>query len=145
MRHSPLMHSIKIPVRTLLMLASLVLALAAPQRAAAHAEHQREFLNLYAKKPDVEKAYKNLVRSAKCNVCHQGKEDRKNYNAYGKALTAYLTEADRKNKKKIIEALETVAAELSNGEGSPTFGKLIAKGELPGGPLEESKKEPAGG
>ena len=134
------MHSLKIFVLT-----AVVLALAAPQRAAAHAEHQREFQNLYAKKPDVEKAYKNLVRSAKCNVCHQGKEDRKNYNAYGKALTAHLTEADRKDKKKIIKSLETVAAELSNGEGSPTFGELIAKGELPGGPLAESKKEPAGG
>ena len=135
---------IKISVRTTVVLAALALALAAPQRAAAHAEHQREFQNLYAKKPDVDKDFKKLVRSAKCYVCHQGKEDRKNYNRYGKALTAHLTEADRKNKKKIIEALETVAAELSNGEGSPTFGELIAKGELPGGPLEESKKEPAG-
>jgi hypothetical protein len=140
MRHSPLMHSIKLSLLT-----ALVLALAAPQPAAAHQEHQREFQNLYAKKPDVDKDYKKLVRSAKCHVCHQGKEDRKNYNAYGTALTAYLVEADRKNKKKIIEALETVAAELSKGEGSPTFGELIAKGELPGGPLEESKKEPAGG
>ena len=139
------MHLIKISLQTTAVLAALALALVAPQRAAAHAEHQREFLNVYAKKPEVDKDFKKLVRSAKCNICHQGKEDRKNYNVYGKALTAHLTEADRKNKKKIVAALETVAAELSKGDGSPTFGELIAKGELPGGPLEESKKEPAGG
>lgn len=134
------MHSIKLSLLT-----ALVLALAASQPAAAHQEHQREFQNIYAKKPDVDKDFKNLVRSAKCNVCHQGKEDRKNYNRYGKALTAHLVEADRKNKKKIAEALATVAAEYSDGDGSPTFGELIAKGELPGGPLDESKKEPTGG
>ncbi|QDV72626.1 hypothetical protein [Botrimarina mediterranea] len=134
------MHSIKLSFLTV-----LVLAVAAQQPAMAHPEYQREFQNVYTKKPGVEKDFKNLVRSAKCYICHQGKEDRKNYNCYGKALTAHLVEADKKNKKKIAKALETVAAEPSNGEGSPTFGDLIAKGELPGGPLEESKKEPAGG
>jgi hypothetical protein len=134
------MHAIKLSLLT-----AILLAFAAEQPAAAHQEHQREFQNLYAKKPDVDKDFKKLVRSAKCYVCHQGKEDRKNYNAYGKALTAYLTEADRKDKKKIIEALETVAAELSGGAGSSTFGELIAKGELPGGPLADAKKEPTGG
>jgi hypothetical protein len=124
---------------------ALVLVLAARHPADAHPEYQREFQNAYAKKPDVDKEFKKLVRTAKCYICHQGKEDRKNYNVYGKAMTAHLVEADKKNKKKISKALETVAAELSSGEGSPTFGELIAKGELPGGPLEESKKEPAGG
>lgn len=126
-------------------LLALLLTCLVQQPAAAHPEYQREFQNAYAKKPDVDKEFKKLVRTAKCYICHQGKEDRKNYNVYGKAMTAHLVEADKKNKKKIAKALETVAAELSSGEGSPTFGELIAKGELPGGPLEESKKEPAGG
>ncbi len=125
-------------------LLTLVLALAAQPHAAAHPEYQREFQNTYAKKPDIDKDFKSLVRTAKCYICHQGKEDRKNYNAYGKAMTAHLVEADKKNKKKIAKALESVAAEPSNGVGSPTFGELIARGELPGGPLEESKKEPTG-
>jgi hypothetical protein len=60
-------------------------------------------------------------------------------------MTAHLKDGDKKNKKKIAAALESVAAELSAGEGSPTYGELIAKYELPGGSIEDSKKEPAGG
>lgn len=109
-----------------------------------HAEYQRVFQEQYVKAPDVDKAYRALVRKAKCYVCHQGK-DRKNYNRYGLALTAHLKEGDKKDKPKTLAALAAVATEMSDGEGSRSFGDLIAGGDLPGGPLEESKKEPGGG
>lgn len=133
------------PRKNLLSLLALALAIVTPPPAAAHPEYQRAFQTEYAKSPDVDKDFRKLVRTAKCYLCHQGKEDRKNYNRYGKALTAHLVEADKKNKEKIAAALEAVAAQLSDGEGSPTFGELIGQGELPGGSLEDSKKEPTGG
>ncbi|TWT99425.1 hypothetical protein Pla108_03630 [Botrimarina colliarenosi] len=123
--------------------AVLVASAAAPVM--AHPEYQKGFLDQYTKGPGVDKDFRKLARSAKCYVCHQGKEDRTNYNRYGEALTAHLSEKDKKDKAKLAQALETVAAQPSDGEGSATFGELIVRGELPGGPLEECKKEPTGG
>lgn len=110
----------------------------------AHSEHQREFYALYTKGSDADKDFRKLARKAKCNICHQGKKERTNYNRYGDALTAHLTEEDRKDKPKIIAALESVAKQPSDPDDpeSPTFGELIAAGELPGGSLEDSKREP---
>lgn len=88
--------------------------------------------------------YEAKVKEAKCFVCHQGKS-KKNRNAYGEALHQYLGKKDRKDVEKILAALDTVAAESSDpGDAdAPTFGELIAAGELPGGTLDECKEEPA--
>jgi hypothetical protein len=78
------------------------------------------------------------VETAKCNVCHKGKS-KKDRNAYGEALAKLLDKKeDKKNVKKIRQALETVAAESSDpaDAAAPTFGDLIAAGKLPGGPAE---------
>ncbi len=133
------------PRTTLAALLAVLTALISTPSAEAHPEYQRAFQDEYTKSPEVDKDYRKLVRTAKCYLCHQGKEDRANYNRYGKALTAHLVEADKKDKEKIAAALTKVAQEPSGGEGSPTFGELITKNELPGGPLEDSKKEPTGG
>ena len=123
---------------------SVVVSLCPLRAAVAHTSFQREFLKVYTKGEGVDKDFCQLARKAKCYLCHQGKEDRKNYNSYGLALTAYLTEDDKKDKEKIGAALRTVADESSDPSKSdaPTFGQLITEGKLPGGPLEESKKEP---
>jgi hypothetical protein len=78
-----------------------------------------------------DKEFADLVENkVKCNVCH-GK-DKKDRNAYGKALDALLDKkADAKDKVKIQKALDTVAKEKSP-EG-PTFGDLIKEHKLPGG------------
>ena len=71
------------------------------------------------------------LTEAKCNICHEGKS-KKNRNAYGTALSELLDKKeDKSNKEKIQKALETVAAMPSAGAGSPTFGELIKKGQLP--------------
>jgi hypothetical protein len=75
------------------------------------------------------------VETAKCNVCHIGK-DRKERNAYGEALAERLDKKeDAKNVEKIKKALEEVAALSSDSSkaDAPTFGKLIEEGKLPGG------------
>ena len=68
----------------------------------------------------------------KCNVCHVGK-DKKERNAYGKALDERLDKkADKENKGKIRKMMEEVAA-LPSGDksDSPTFGALLKEGKLP--------------
>ena len=128
------------PVGLLLLFALLFTA----QPAAATTEFQKEFIKQYAKGKEVDKAFKKLVRKGKCYVCHQGKDDHKNCNVYGKALAEYLVEDDKKDKEKIIASLKLVADQSSDSkaEGSPTFGELIAEGKLPGGSIEDSKVEP---
>jgi hypothetical protein len=92
------------------------------------------------------KEYVELVRSkeAQCLVCHQGR-NRKNRNAYGAQLDELLDKRkDIRDIPKIKEALAKVGEMHSDPEDekSPTFDELIQQGELPGGKLEELKKEP---
>ena len=112
----------------------LVLALAAlaPAPAFAIKPFQDEFKAVYVKDGTPLAA---AVETAKCNVCHVGK-DKKNRNAYGEALDKLLDKkADKDDKEKIRKALEEVAA-LPSGEAGKTFGDLIQAGQLPGGPAE---------
>ncbi len=79
-----------------------------------------------------------------CLICHQGKK-KKHHNPYGEHLEDLLDKKkDAKNKEKILEALEKVNAMHvdAEDESSPTYGELIAEGKLPGGKLEDLKKEP---
>lgn len=121
---------------------SLVLVAFLAPSADAHPEYQRAFQTLYTKGSGVDKDFRKLVRSAKCHVCHQGKEDRKNYNRYGLSLLDHLSDGDKKDKKKIAAAFEAVIDLPSDGDGSKTYAELIEAGQLPGGPLEESEVEP---
>ncbi len=78
------------------------------------------------------------VETAKCNVCHIGK-NKKERNVYGEALAERLDKKeDAKNVEKIKKALEEVAALSSDSSkaDAPTFGKLIEEGKLPGGDLQ---------
>lgn len=84
---------------------------------------------------DEEKEYAALVEKAGCFVCHEGK-NRKNRNAYGKALSKLLKKTDQKDKEKIQQSLDKVAEEKS--ADGPTYGELIEEHKLPGG---EPKKE----
>ncbi len=82
-------------------------------------------------KPDTPLAA--AVKVAKCNVCHINKKPKKMRNAYGMALSKYVTKKDGKDLDKINAALDKVAA-MNSKEGdkdSPTFGDLIKSGKLP--------------
>lgn len=72
---------------------------------------------------------------ARCSVCHVG-DNKKNRNAYGKAVGQFVHKPDAKNSAKIQAALEKAAAVKSNPSDpkSPTFGEIIAKGKLPAAP-----------
>lgn len=123
-----------------ILLILLVLILAAPCQ--AYNEFQKVFLSTYAGRDNPE--FRSVARKAKCYLCHQGKEDRKNCNRYGDALKPLLGEEDKKDKEKIAEMLAKVADDLvdKNDKSGGTYGELIAAGKLPGGTLEECKIEP---
>jgi hypothetical protein len=95
-----------------------------------------EFQNKYIKDTptdDAEKKLKEAYETAKCDVCHTGK-DKKVRNTYGKALAELLTKKDKLAVAKIKSALDTVAGQKSDPTmpNSPTFGDLIKEGKLPG-------------
>jgi hypothetical protein len=80
-----------------------------------------------------EQALAAAVKTAKCNVCHVGVK-KKDKNAYGLALHTLLDrKTDAKDKAKIQDALDKVAAMKSdpNNADSPTFGELLSQGKLP--------------
>lgn len=93
-------------------------------------QFQNEFESLYV---TAGSPLATEVEKAKCNICHVGK-DKKERNAYGKALDERLDKkADKEDKEKIRKMLEEVAALPSDPEkkDSPTFGDLIKSGKLP--------------
>ena len=134
----------------LMLLTGLLVTCGLSRPAVAVKQFQNEFEKLYVGEgsdSELGKLFKEKeLKKFRCLVCHQGKKKKKNRNAYGKQLSKLLDKKkDKKNKEKIIEALKKVAEMRSNPEDekSPTFGELIAEGKLPGGTLEELKKEPA--
>jgi hypothetical protein len=116
--------------------------------AQAIAQFQAVFIKEYItdhKDKDFAKYVKTKVR---CHVCHQGKSvSAKNlhHNAYGKHLIDLLdAEKDKKDVDKIKAAIEKVNKMHSDpkDEKSPTYGELLDKSILPGGELEDVKKDP---
>ena len=126
----------------LLLALSVVLSFA--RQAQAIPQFQKEFVTLYVGE-DRTTDFAKLVRQAGCFACHQGKL-RKNHNPYGIHLVELLDKkADMKNPEKIVEALKKVEVmhSVQGDDKSPTYADIIKEGKLPGGPLEEAKKEPA--
>jgi hypothetical protein len=110
-------------------------------------QYKVAFLAKYVK-PDstdpAEKAFAGLVKEANCQVCHEPGMNRKLRNQYGKELAKVFDPPNQKDKMKIDEVLDKVAAiHLDEKDPkSPTFGELIKQGKLPGGdpkPAEEKK------
>lgn len=125
-------------------LMSLFASLLLARPAQAIPQFQKEFITLYVG-ADKTTDFAKLVKQASCFSCHQGKL-RKNRNAYGAQLAELLDKkADKKNPEKIVESLKKVAElhSVADDDKSPTFGDLIKEGKLPGGSLEDAKKEPA--
>lgn len=122
--------------------AAAFLAFAAGGAALAYVDFQKAFVAKYVT-DDTSKDFAKLVKKkAKCFLCHQGK-NKKNDNVYGEHLDVLLEKADRKNKEKVMAALDEVAKlhSVPGDESSPTYGELIADEKLPVD-LATAKKEP---
>ena len=115
------------------------------QKAQAIVAFKKEFEKMYLTEKTSEE-FKKTIKSNKtgCFVCHQGKK-RKNNNSYGKELAKLLDKKEHaRDKEAIVAALKKVDPMHSKkgDKKSPTYGELIKDEKLPGGPLEEVKKEP---
>ena len=132
--------------RNLILLAlSIFLSNTFAERAAAVPAFKKVFEKTYIT-DETDKDFAKIIKSSKtgCFVCHQGKK-KKNLNRYGTPLGKLLDKKkDIKDKEKIAAALKKVDGMHSDSDDkqSPTFGELIKDNKLPGGPLEEVKKEP---
>lgn len=107
-------------------------------------QFQNAFMDKYIKDHEDKKFSEFVTTKVKCFICHQGKK-RTNRNPYGEQLAELLDKKkDMRDVAKINEALDKVAKMHSDpkDDKSPTYGELIAKGKLPGGGLEDVKKEP---
>jgi CxxC motif-containing protein (DUF1111 family) len=117
---------------------ALLLMAAAVTPASADKAFRDQFKAKYVKPDSTEPkdaALREAFQEAGCNLCHVG-DERKNRNAYGQALAKFLSrKTDVKNKAKIRDALEKVAAMRGRPDDpqSPTFGDLIGQGKLPAG------------
>ena len=116
------------------------------QEAQAILGFKKQFEKLYINEK-TNKDYAKTIKSNKtgCFVCHQGKKSKKNLNPYGVHLGKLLDKKkDAKEKEKIVAAIKKVEKYRSNPKDkkSPTYGELIKKNKLPGGPLKEVQKEP---
>src|SRR5690606_3120518 len=81
----------------------------AVQTASAIPPFDKEFKALYVENND-NAAFVDAVKTAKCNVCHMGK-DKKDRNPYGMEIGKLINKKDHaKDPDKIREALQKVAA-----------------------------------
>ncbi|MCH2115073.1 MAG: hypothetical protein MK171_09220 [Pirellulales bacterium] len=132
--------------RTVIVLAGVLFACGFNRPALAVKQFQNEFYRMYGidRDQEVKSEFAETILKAKCYVCHQGKK-KKNRNPYGEELGKLLDrKKDAKKPEKIAAALEKVAELHTSPEDkeSPTYGDLIKAGKLPGGSLEDAKKEP---
>ena len=116
------------------------LTVCATERVDGRSEYAKAWEKKYVgdKKSGVQKKLAAAVAKVKkCNVCHDprkigGKISKKNRNDYGKALSKLLTKKDKKNTKKINDALTKVAKmSADKKKKKPTFGDLLKAGKLP--------------
>ncbi len=114
----------------------------------ATAPFQKVFYKKYMDKKKNPEYYAK-VKMVKCWLCHiydpdEPKKKKKN-NPYSLELAKLLDkDKDKKNKSKILKAIETVGEIHSHPQdkNSPTYGELISKGEFPGGkPILPPKKK----
>lgn len=128
----------------MIIVGAVILAATLADSAQAIPAFKKQFEEKYVK-GNKNEAYVKTFKGAKCFLCHdtmklddKGKTSKKNRNAYGQQLSKLLDKkTDKKNSKKIQEALVKVAEMHSDAKDdkSPTFGQLIEKGKLPGGPV----------
>jgi hypothetical protein len=103
--------------------------------ASMQVEARPQYNTAWLKKYDAVAKANDVKDKVKCAVCHPGK-DKKDRNAYGKAVGAALGKKMEKDPKAIEAAFVKAEGEKSESEGK-TFGDLLKDKKLP------AKVEPA--
>ncbi|MEX2316964.1 MAG: hypothetical protein WD669_07420 [Pirellulales bacterium] len=130
------------------LVAAVVLSLSTARPAAAIQQFFNAFVDNYVKNHPDKKFAEMVQKEAKCLVCHQGAKNRKNRNMFGKEMDKLLDrQKDMKDVEKIVASLKTALAVRTDpkNDKSETFLDRVKAGKLPGGNLEDLKKEPPEG
>src|SRR5262249_19241598 len=133
------MRKFRSTVAVLILVAFVAPAWAVPQY---YKVFKRDYLEKLTDKKFAEAVDKADVR---CLVCHQGKKEKKNRNAFGKELAKLLDhKKDAKNDEKITKSIAKVLAMKVDpkNEKSETYMDRLKAGKWPGGNLDDLKKEP---
>lgn len=105
------------------------------------------FKKIYAG-DEASEEFKELVKEAKCNVCHINKQSKKKRNPYGTALHDMMEEEefdvaafkkspdDEELVEQITEIFKKLGEEESGDEDHKTFASRIEADLLPGGDVE---------
>jgi hypothetical protein len=117
-------------------LAALCAIILTPSPAVAVKEFKDAFQTKYVKTDSSQASDVALAQAftkASCTVCHVNGQEKKIRNDYGKELAKRVSKTDKKDRAKILAAMDTVAKLKSNPSDpqSPTFGEKIANGKLP--------------
>ena len=115
-----------------------------PNPVSAVVQFQKAFIAEHLDRHPDQAFAKFAKRKARCHICHQGKGNKHN-NVYGTQLAKLLDhKKDKKDTAKIVVAIRKVAKlpfDPSDKAGE-TFADRIAASQLPGGILDELKKQP---
>jgi hypothetical protein len=128
-----------------LLAAAALVAFGPARPAAADQQFYNAFIDEYVKTHENKQFIELVTKEAKCLICHQGNKSRKNRNVFGNEVDKLLDrKTDAKDREKIVAALKKVVAVKvdSKNDKSETYADRIKAGKLPGGELEELKKEP---
>jgi len=114
----------------------IAIVCASPTQVEARPKYNAAWLKKY----DAVVKANDVTTKVKCAVCHPGKE-KKDRNAYGKAVGAALSKKNEMDLKAIDAAFVKAEAEKSETEGK-TFGDLLKEKKLPAKvePAKEEKK-----
>jgi hypothetical protein len=130
----------------LFLAASALFIFGVAQPAAGVPQFADAFVAKYVKDhPNKEFSETVMKGTNKCFVCHHGK-NRKNRNVFGKELDVLLDrKTDAKDQEKILASFAKVLEMHVDpkNDKSETYGDRVKAGKLPGGELEDLKKEPA--
>jgi hypothetical protein len=124
---------------------AVVFSMGAARPAAAIQQFYNAFVDQYVKDHPDKKFAEMVQKDAKCLVCHQGAKSRKNRNMFGKEVDKLLDrQKDMKDAEKIVASLKTALAVHTDpkNDKSETFLDRVKAGKLPGGNLDDLKKEP---
>jgi hypothetical protein len=128
----------------LFLAASALFIFGVAQPAAGVQQFYDAFVAQYIKEHPDKAFAESVSKDAKCLVCHQGKS-RKNRNVFGKELDVLLDKkTDAKDQEKILAAFKKVMdmhVDPKNDK-SETYGDRVKASKLPGGDIEDLKKEP---
>jgi hypothetical protein len=129
----------------LFLAASALFIFGVAQPAAGVQQFYDAFVATYIKDHPNKEFAEHVTKDAKCLVCHQGTKSKKNRNVFGNEVDKLLDrKTDAKDQEKIVAAFKKALDMHTDpkNDKSETYADRVKAGKLPGGTLDDLKKEP---